>query len=304
MHSTVYDLITDRILTQLEQGVVPWRKPWGAAQDMPRNLASGRDYRGINVFLLACQGFSSPFWMTFKQAKALGGCVRKGSKGTPVVFWKWLEKEEEETGKTKRFPMLRYYTVFNIEQVDGIPAKKIPALEGTRADVDPIAEAEAIVEGMPQRPEIRTAGSSAFYMPSADSITMPARDLFHSGAEYYATLFHELTHATGHESRLGRVEKWTGFGSDPYAREELVAEMGAAFLMGSAGLVDATIANSAAYIANWLERLKSDRKLVVIAAAQAQRAADFILRRSAAGEETETEEAAGESEASRLERAA
>lgn len=286
MKSTVYDLITDRVMEQLSKGVVPWRRPWGGAEQAPRNLASGHAYRGINVFLL--MGGSSPYWMTFNQAKALGGCVRKGERGTPVVFWKWLEKEDEITGKKSRFPMLRYYTVFNLSQVDGIPAKKIPAVVGTRADVDPIAAADAIVEGMPTRPTIRTAGDQACYMPALDVVTMPARERFNSSAAYYATLFHELTHATGHESRVGRVEKWTGFGSESYAREELIAEMGAAFLMGQAGLVDETIENSAAYIANWLERLKDDRKLVVVAAAQAQRAADFILGRSSAAEGTET----------------
>jgi antirestriction protein ArdC len=195
------------------------------------------------------------------------------------VFWKWLDVDAtgEATGK-RSVPMLRYYSVFNVAQCDGVTA---PAIEGTDRAHSPIETAEQIVAAMPKRPEIRHGLDRAFYSPAVDSVGMPSPERFETPENYYSVLFHELTHSTGHESRLNRKgvsgSESAGFGSQSYSKEELVAEMGAAFLCGRAGIVERTIDNSAAYVASWLERLKDDARLIVLAAAQAQKAADFIL---------------------------
>jgi len=279
-----YAVITDRIIELLEKGVIPWHRPW-AGGEAPRNLASGKPYRGINPFLLSAAGYASSWWLTFNQAKQRGGHVRKGEQSTPVVFWKWLivpDKESGEPGKRKRIPFLRYYRVFNVEQCEGIeaPALKLPG--GACGGFSPIEAAERIVQTMPKAPAIVTGEPRAYYRPATDTVNMPARELFESGEGYYTTLFHELTHSTGHASRLSRpgVGDVAAFGSQTYSREELIAEMGAAYLCGEAGIVQRTIDNAASYIASWLKRLKDDRKLIIVAAAQAQKAADFILGRS------------------------
>ena len=296
----VYSIITERICALLEKGTIPWHKPWttpNAGDAMPRNLASRKPYRGVNVFLLHAMSYASPFWLTFKQAQAMGGNVRKGERATPVVFWKWLdvensERDEQGKGKSERVPMLRYYSVFNVAQCDGIEAPQPEGSDTTKRTHSPIETAEQIVSAMPKLPAIAHGGNRACYSPALDRVDMPQAETFDSGENYYSVLFHELTHATGHESRLNRKGvagsdgEWSAFGSTPYAREELVAEMGAAFLCGQAGIVERTIDNSAAYVAGWLERLKNDQKLVVIAAAQAQKAADFILNVRHDGEES------------------
>jgi antirestriction protein ArdC len=295
MNNDVYQVITDRIIAQLERGVVPWQKPWQGGEQMPRNLISRHEYRGVNVFLLHAMCFESPFWLTYKQASELGGHVKKGEHACPVVFWKRLQKDDssEPDGK-KTIPFLRYYSVFNVAQCEDIPPDKIPVQNGNQREHCPITEAENIVAAMPKKPEIRHGGGRACYSPSLDCVTMPKPETFCSGQDYYSVLFHELTHSTGHESRLNRKGvgatdgEWSAFGSSPYAREELVAEMGAAFLSGHAGIIERTLDNSAAYIQSWLARLKEDRRLIVQAAAQAQRAADFILGRKY--DEPETEE--------------
>jgi antirestriction protein ArdC len=282
----VYSIITDRIVNLLEKGIVPWQKPWHGGEQSPRNLVSGKEYRGVNVFLLNAMTYQSPYWLTYKQAEELGGNVKRGEKSCPVVFWKWLEAERAENGSGKRIPFLRYYSVFNVAQCEGITADKIPALGASERQHSPIQAAETIIAGMPKRPEIKTCGTRAFYSPGLDSVTMPSVEQFKSSQDYYSVLFHELTHATGHESRLNRKGiggtdgEWSAFGSTPYAREELVAEMGAAFLSAQACIVERTLDNSAAYIKSWLSRLKDDNRLVVQAAAQAQKAADYILDRA------------------------
>lgn len=283
MASDAYDVITDRIMGMLEEGVVPWRKTWTVA-DTPKSV-HGHTYRGINAFVLAAEqmirGYSSRTWITFRQAKKLGGHVRKGEKGTPVVFWKWVEKDEEQADGSKvakRFAICRYYTVFNLSQCEGL---EDPNVEGEPADHEPIAACEAIVAGFENAPEIGFGGSRAFYSPPRDEIQVPELESFESPEAFYATLFHEMTHSTGHESRLARPEVMepAAFGDHSYSREELVAEMGAAFLSAEAGISGATIENSAAYLAGWLKALKDDRKMLVLAAARAQKAADRILGR-------------------------
>jgi antirestriction protein ArdC len=270
--ATVYDIITARILAELEKGQVPWRKPWRTLP--PANLISKKPYRGINMFLLALGGYGSQYWLTYRQAQALGGNVRKGENGTKIVFWKF-DKYETETadGEAEKHTsaFLRYYTVFNLEQCDGL--KALLALPAAR----PIESAEAIVAGMPNPPAFEQDFRAA-YIPSTDTVMMPSRTAFESQAEYYSTLFHELTHSTGHAKRLARegFDRPQMFGSESYSREELIAEMGSAMLCGVAGIEQATVANSVAYLKSWIARLKSDSRLVVQAASAAQKAADYI----------------------------
>jgi antirestriction protein ArdC len=284
MSEKIYEIITERIVSLLEKGCVPWQQPWSAEQGFPKNLVSQKEYRGVNPFLLASMGYTSPYFLSFKQAKELGGSPRKGEHGCPVVFWKQLEVADvaAKDGK-KKIPMLRYYTVFNVTQCDGIPTVKIPKGKAFNFDHKPIESAQRIVDAMPKRPEIKSGVGRAFYSPSSDFVGMPSLAEFRSPEDYHSVLFHELVHATGHASRLGRKcvtssdGEWSAFGTAPYAREELVAEMGAAFLAGHAGIIEQTILPTANYLASWIERLKDDPKLIVQAAANAQRASDFIL---------------------------
>ncbi|TKJ41199.1 hypothetical protein CEE37_05915 [candidate division LCP-89 bacterium B3_LCP] len=277
-----YQVITDRICELLEKGEIPWQRPWNSGNDFPKNLASKKEYRGINPFMLASMRYTSPYWLTFKQAKDLGGGIKAGEKGTPVVFWKWIEREDESTGEVNKIPFLRYYTVFNLTQTVGIPEDKIPALDEETREFNPIEEAEKIVANMQRRPEIQNIESRAYYRPSQDLVNMPKKELFKSDEEYYSTLFHELTHSTGHENRLNRkgIGELQGFGSHSYSKEELCAEFGSAFLCGESGIVERVIENSAGYIQGWLKRLRSDKKFLVQAASQGQKAADFILNKN------------------------
>jgi antirestriction protein ArdC len=296
----VYDVINSRIMELLEQGTVPWRKTWrgNAASNQPKNLVSKKEYRGINLWILGSSPFSSPYWVTYKQAADKGGHVIKGSKSTPVVFWKWIDRKEgngadsEETDGKGKMPMLRLYNLFNLQQVEGVEPP--PATETTITTFTPIETAQQIIDGMPLRPEIKHGGSSASYSPMWDRVKMPEPTAFATPEEYYCTLFHELTHSTGHARRVGRkgIIEINGFGSNEYSKEELCAAMGEAFLCGHAGIEQKTIENSAAYIAGWLKALKNDKMLLVHAAAQAQKAADFILNRKGGEENDVTDDSA------------
>lgn len=266
----VYEIVTEKIIKELENGTIPWSRPWGI-EGAPINFTSKKEYRGINTFLLAMARRSTPYWLTLKQANALDGSVKAGEKGSPIVYFQWIEKEDGE-----EFPLLKYYTVFNADQIRGIEFPKIAARV-----FNPIESAETVVTGMPKRPEIIHAEPRAYYRPSTDIINMPKKELFTSEHGYYSTLFHELAHSTGHASRLDRHFKDGAdchFGSATYAKEELVAEMSNAFLCATVG-IDNEIQNNAAYIASWLKALKNDRKMAVVAAAQAQKVADFILNK-------------------------
>jgi len=285
--ASVYELVTDRILKLLETGAVPWRKPWSASAGFPRSLASGKTYRGINVFTLSAASYESLYWLTFKQAQARGGNVRKGEHGFPVVFWRWPDRDDEtDAGEadapklSRRGPLLRYYTVFNVAQCEGIQYPLTVAAPRTHT---PIESCERILAGMPDRPAVDHGSARACYSRGLDRVSMPHPPAFVSGEAYYATLFHELAHATGHERRLDRdtLTASKSFGDANYSREELVAEMGAAYLCGEAGIDCATIDNAASYLAGWIQALRGDARLVVIAAAQAQKAADYALNRFA-----------------------
>lgn len=279
MGSSVYEIITGKIVEALEAGVIPWRKPWNVKLGTHCNFITKKPYRGINAFVLALSGYSCPYWATYKQIEEKGGHVRKGEKSTQIVYWNTFEKDDEntdETGKKKRIGFYRYFNVFNLAQADGIAT---PEETKTDKPFNAIETAENIVGNMPNSPEIFHDSNQACYHPKTDKIHMPKREDFHSPEEYYSTLFHEMTHATGHETRLSRkgVTEATYFGSDPYANEELVAELGAAFLCAECGIVQKTLDNSASYIKSWLSRLKQDSKLIFTASSQAQKAADFIL---------------------------
>ena len=277
MNTKAYERITERIVGLLEQGTVPWHKPWNVTTGLPRNLVTQKPYRGINPFLLLSMGFESPNWLTFRQAIQLGGTVKKGEKACPVMFWKPMELTDTESGEVEKIPLLRLYHVFNVCQCEGL--KNVPDPD----EVNFVAtEAAEIVAKMPEPPNIKHGKSHAYYSPIHDLVGMPEPKRFDSEDAYHATLFHELVHATGHEKRLKRqsITERTGFGSDPYCKEELIAELGSAFLCGQAGIVERSIDNSAAYLEGWLKQLKQDRTLIVYAAAQAQKAADFILGRN------------------------
>jgi antirestriction protein ArdC len=284
----VYSIVNEKIISLLEAGVVPWRKPWTSA-GLPRNLVSKKFYRGINVFLLSASKYISPFWLTLRQANELGGHVRKGEESTIVVYWKvddviqrgeGLDPEETEVKPRRRF-LLRFYRVFNLEQCDLPQAvtDKLPKIETHQHD--PIEAVEKIIAGMPDRPEIIRAGSKAFYSPLTDRVTLPPRELFISAEAEGETILHELVHSSGSVKRLARegVCEAAPFGSPVYSKEELTAEFGAAYLCAEAGISNAVIDNQTAYLAGWLARLRDDRKLLIQAAAQAQRAADYVLNR-------------------------
>jgi antirestriction protein ArdC len=272
---TPYQVITDRILALLEQGTVPWQQPWDSAMGLPRNLFSQRPYRGINVWLLTAMGSASPFWATFHQVKAAGGTVRKGERGVPVVFWKVYTKEDRDIGEEEKRFVLKYFTVFNAAQLDGVAVPEIPVLTDHFAPSERCAQ---LVDAMPHRPTIIEGHQRAFYTPATDTLHLPIPSCFQSPEAHGATLLHELVHATGHRSRLNRstLTDLCLFGDPTYAKEELVAEMGAAYLCGVCGMANVTIANSAAYLQSWMAVLRHDATLLVQAAAQAQRAADYI----------------------------
>ncbi len=290
----VHQRVTDIVLDLLERGVAPWQSPIDMRWQWPRNFATGQPYHGINVFLLSAPRYASPWFLTFVQALQLGGNVRKGEKGSLVVkYGTYARKDDQGDGgddAAKPCGYLKAYTVFNACQIEGI---EFPAAEQAPCPAVPHEAAEAIVQEMPDAPVIhegRTTG--AYYTPALDVVEMPDRRHFTSGERFYQTLFHELTHATGHASRLARPSLLENKGMNAasqaarriYCQEELTAEMGAAFLCAHAGMSSVqTLEDSAAYIQGWLEALREpkNKHWVVRAASQAQKAADFILGTSA-----------------------
>ncbi len=284
-NTKAYEVIADRILESLDRGDVPWRKPWSLSPGMRPQSVSGHIYTGINALILGLTPYTDPRWLTYKKAIELGGHVKRGERGTAIVFVKPLTVERQNQDgeieeRTIRF--LRYYHVFNLEQCEGLD---LPPIETAPREFDPIQAAEAIITGMPNAPSIaHDGGDRAYYVPTLDSVHLPPRAAFTEAGEYYSTAFHELGHATGHQSRLNRHELETGiapFGSATYSREELAAEFCAAFLCAESG-IESTLDNSAAYIQGWARAIRKDKRLVVVAASQGQKAADYILNRQAA----------------------
>lgn len=282
--SSVFEIVTEKIVAELEKGHVVWQRPWRAG-DAPRNIRGTR-YNGINVWLLEIErrkhDYKHNVWMTFNQVKERGGDV-KGERGTLVVYWKVGEKINDDGEREKTF-MLRYYTVFNVAQVKGFEYDE-PAAE----QVDPIAAAESVVKNMQNAPELKFGGDSAYYATRGDYVQMPRREQFKSAELFYAVLFHELGHSTGHASRLGRFDAVHDhtFASNDYSKEELVAEMTSAFVCAEVG-IQTTLENSAAYIASWLAALNNDKSLVVKAAGAAAKAAQYIVGESAERQDAES----------------
>lgn len=273
-----YQEVTDSIIAALEAGTAPWSAGWqNGGINMPRR-ACGIHYRGVNVLLLWAsamgQGFASEHWLTFKQAQALGGSVRKGEKSTRIVFFKPLDVKGKDGGEDRKIPMLRTYNVFNADQVDGLP----DALQAAAIAANPAllrdAEREEALRSCGA--VIREQGAAAFYEPAADRVTMPEFERFTSAGNYLATLAHELCHWTGHKSRLAREMRGT-FGSPDYAREELIAELGSAFVNARLGIVGDHIESHAAYLKSWVKVLKEDKRAIFRAASAAQAAADLVL---------------------------
>lgn len=279
---SVYEVITNRIIKQLEAGTAPWHKPWRirGKWGLPRNLATGREYRGINVWVLLSSRYSCPHWVTFRQARELGGHVLQGEVGFPVVYWKFDKREVQDGDELVETPsvLCRYYTVFNLEQCEGLRSRSSDPIKD-ESQPEPIEACGHVITAWQQKPTIRHGGDCASYNKILDLVRMPERECFDSAEEYYSTLFHELTHSTGHSTRLNRstltdFERW---GDQTYSKEELVAELGAAFLAGFCGIENRTIDNSTAYLANWLQVLRNDSRMIVVAGSQAQKATDLIL---------------------------
>ncbi|WP_439879682.1 ArdC family protein [Pontibacter sp. MBLB2868] len=283
--------VTGEVISQLEQGKVLWHKPWGS-YGLPKNYFSGRHYEGFNAFFLNYitekHGFSAPYFLTFRQVRELGGLVRKGQKGTSILYWKVYDsKEAEKSGgltskdedrQGKRFvPFL--WTVFNIDQVEGIDFQLPPIQEQSGQQV--IASCQRVVDNFPQPcPKILHGGFQAYYAPVQDTVQMPELRHFVSSEAYHATLFHELIHATGHVSRLNRFAEEgqaDRFGDEHYSKEELIAEMGASFLCAYTGIKEAVFQNSVAYLQGWVSRLQQDKTMIIYAATKAFKAASYIV---------------------------
>lgn len=279
MSKSVYEMVTEKIISQLESGVIPWEKPWTGAYNEAYNRISKKSYSFINQMLLLHNGE----YATFKQWESLGGRIKKGEKSEIVVFWKPLPIEvqkEDGTKEIKQVPFLRYYNVFHISQVKGVEV-----LENERIkNINPIEEAEKILDAYINRENIKLIkelSNDAYYSPGRDLIHLPLIEQFNNVNEYYSTFFHEITHSTGHEKRLNRMEpgvKVAKFGNTEYSKEELVAEIGAANILNILGIETIkTFRNSTAYIQSWLQVLKNDAKFIVSASSKAEKAVKYIL---------------------------
>lgn len=285
---SVYSIVTERILASLEQGIVPWKQPWGEAT-APQNFITKRPYRGINLLLLGSLPYTHNYFLTFEQAKSIGATIKKGEKAHMVVFWKRTQpKENEETEQGKEQPapksILRYYTVFNIDQCMGIPKDDIPEIV-PKTEMGIIETCEAVLLGVPNGPAIEHGHKGAYYFYDLDKIILPEKERFVNIESYYDTLFHELVHSTGHPSRLNRSSllESGSMGIEVYSYEELIAEIGACFLTSHCGINTPLFDNNVAYIAGWAAKLKDHKKWIVSAAAQAQQAVDHLINVPAYG---------------------
>lgn len=286
MKQDIYERITTRIIADLEQGVRPWMQPWNAEHAAGRIVrplrANGVAYRGINTIMLwseaVTKGFAAPIWMTFKQAQELGAHVRKGESGSLVVYANTLHRTEtdEKSGEEieRDIPYMKGYTVFNVEQIEGLPEEYTRPAHMQLDPVQRIAAADAFFAATGA--DISHGGNRAFYAEGADRIQMPPFETFKDAESYYSTLAHEGTHWTKHKGRLDRDLGGKRWGDAGYAAEELVAELGAAFLCADLGITPEVREDHAAYIGNWLTVLKGDKRAIFTAAARAQRAADFL----------------------------
>jgi antirestriction protein ArdC len=283
-HIDIHSRVTNKILADLENGVRTWQKPWNASHAGARITLplrhNGTPYRGVNVLLLWCEamekGFNSPIWMTYKQASEIGAQVRKGELGSLVVYAdRFTKKETDDQGAEieREIPFMKGYTVFNVEQIEGLPAQYVAKPQESAVPLARIENAERFFAATGAT--IRHGGNRAFYSPARDFVQMPPRESFKDAASYSATLAHELTHWTAHPCRLAR-ELGKRFGNEAYAAEELIAEMGSAFLCADLGITPEVREDHAAYLASWLKVMKADSRAIFTAAAQAQRAADYL----------------------------
>ena len=285
MAQDVYSQVNDRILTALEQGIIPWKRPWTG--QLSTNYDSGKPYRGVNILTLGIaemvRGYSSQYWMTFLQAQKHGGHIKRGEKATYIVFSdkKIREVEKEDGTKEQKFYyFIKSFPIFNFDQVEGVPKKEIgPALDPDR---DIVAISDHILSQMPNPPAYRERGSSAYYIPKQDLVNLPPIDTFRTTEGYVATKFHEYAHSTGHKARLNRpgVMGVASFGGEEYSFEELVAELTSAYLCASKG-IDNTLENSAGYIQNWLKVLKDDKTMLLKASGKATAAVEYICGKGA-----------------------
>lgn len=268
MSKKIYEMVTEQIIEKLEQGTIPWQKPFLNSSAV--NWKTQKEYRGINTLLLSAGEYA-----TFNQIKEAGGKVKKGEKSSIVVFWKMLDIENKDTGIEEQIPMLRYYRVFKVgEQTENIePKRKTESFSHNS-----IETAEAIIKNFKNKPKITFADEGAYYQPTLDFVNVPPKSSFPKIHDYYSVIFHELVHSTGHEKRLNRegIAKFDKFGSVKYSKEELIAEIGASMLCGVAGIEDRTLDNSASYIKSWLSALNNDNTLIIKASQQAQKASDFM----------------------------
>lgn len=275
----LFKMVTDRIIEELEKGNIPWEKPWTGTIDGAFNRKTKRPYSLINQLLLVKSGE----WASLKQWNELGGKIKKGEKSSIVVFWKiqnFVKKEKDADGNEKEsrysVPVLKYYRVFHIDQVEGVE----PLENRNLTPIDTVDDADEIIREYVEREGIRfhhEKQNKAFYRPSTDEVVLPMREQFTDTSEYYSTAFHELTHSTGHPSRLNRITKPAAFGSEDYSREELVAEIGAASMLNSLGIeTKKSFRNSAAYIQSWIRALKNDERMIVVASGKAEKAVEFI----------------------------
>ena len=269
----IYKEVTDRIIAQMENGIIPWHKPWIASNQAVSHV-TGKAYSLLNQMMLGRAGE----YVTFKQCQQEGGKVKKGEKASMVVFWKWVETEDEETHEKKEIPFLRYYNVFHIDQCEGLKARYAETLPAT---ADPNENAEVFINDYLFRSGVKLihqSGDRAYYQPAFDRVVLPLMEQFKETAEYYSTAFHELTHSTGHESRLNRLDRTAFFGTEAYSKEELIAEIGAAALVNHSGLeTPSSFRNNAAYIQNWLGVLKGDKRFIISTAGKAEQAVKLIL---------------------------
>ncbi|MBL0923460.1 MAG: DUF1738 domain-containing protein [Sphingomonadaceae bacterium] len=284
--ASLYEEVTATIIAQLEAGVFPWVQPWSSAAagiGLPRNAVSGRPYSGINVLILWGAviegGFASQDWLTFRQALAAGGCVRKGERGQTVFYADRFtpkgeaghEQGEGDAETVRSIPFLKRFTVFNVAQCEGLP-ERFSATPAPLPERQPHVEAEALIAATGA--DFRIGGAEAFYSPSLDFVQVPPQPAFAHQIDFYRTALHELGHWTGHKSRIDRDQSG-GFGNPAYAREELCAELASAFLCAALGIVPTV--RHADYLANWLTVLRSDSRAIFKAASQASKAADYLL---------------------------
>lgn len=273
----VEEIITNQIIEYLNKGKIPWKQPW--VNIFPQNYATKREYSGINFFLLSIitqeKGFKYPYYLTYKQASELGGQVKKGEKGHLVIYWgKYeIEKDEKEDKEKEQYlPFIRYYHVFNVEQCDGIKIEKPNSIKKD-------GKYEDVLTSYKDKPLIKENGNKAFYNPLEDIVSVPPTSQFKKIQDYYSVLYHELTHSTGNKKRLDRFdnEKANTFGSDAYSKEELIAELGSAFLCARHGIDNRNLKNSAGYIQSWLKVLKDNPKWIITSASKAQKAVNYMM---------------------------